>query len=389
MVKIKLLNEISDIIYNALDRSAYDVSKEQPTPDAILVRSADMHEAQLNPELLAIARAGVGTNNIPIARCSEAGVVVFFAPGANANAVKELVMAGMLLATRDLVGGIEWVRSIADQGDKIPAMVEKGKKNFVGPELQGKTLGVIGLGNIGGPVATLGIHFHMDVLGFDPYMTVDAAWSVSRAVHRAPSEDAVVAQADYLTLHVPLNDETRGKVNGAFIAGMKQGAVLLNFSRGEVVDDDAVLAALASGKLRAYVTDFPNERLIGQKGVIAIPHLGASTPESEENCAEMVSRQIHGFFTTGTIRNSVNLPDCELAPPVGYRITVVHKNIPNMLSQVTAAVAREGINITNMLNRSRKDMAYTVLDLEQEPPASIDQDLTALDGIIRVRVIKG
>lgn len=387
MRKIKLLNKISGIIYDHLAEDRYEIGEEVANPDAILVRSADMLNAELNPELLAIARAGVGYNNVPVDRCSEAGIAVFFAPGANANAVKELVIAGMLLATRDVIGGIEWAATLAAEGDNVPALVEKGKGQFAGPELEGKTLGVLGLGNIGGPVATLATHFHMNVVGFDPYMTVAAAWSLSRAARRAASEAAMIAEADYLTIHVPLNDETRGKVNADYIAQMKEGATLLNFSRGEIVDDGAVLAALESGKLRRYVTDFPNARLIGQRGVVCIPHLGASTPESEENCARMVAEQVDAFLTTGSVRNSVNLPDCDLAPPAAYRLSVIHRNIPTMLSQVTGAVAAEGINISDMVNRSRKDTAYTVLDLDAKPTAGIVGRLEAIEGILRVRVI--
>jgi len=387
MRKIKLMNAISGIIYEHLSKDVYEIGDNVENPDAILVRSANMLEADLNGNLLAIARAGVGYNNVPVDRCSEQGVAVFFAPGANANAVKELVMAGMLLSTRDVVGGIGWAKTLDGEGDKVPALVEKGKGQFVGPELEGKTLGVIGLGNIGGPVATLGTHFHMNTIGFDPYMTVEAAWSVSRAVHRAPSEAALVAEADFLTLHIPLTNETRGKINAEYIAQMKDGATLLNFSRGEIVDDDAMLAALESGKLRAYVTDFPNQKLLNKKGVLCIPHLGASTPESEENCARMVAEQVDSFLKTGSVRNSVNLPNCDLGAPAAFRLTVIHKNIPNMLSQVTGAVAAEQINISDMVNRSRKDIAYTVLDLDDKPTDVLMAKLEAIDGILRVRAM--
>ncbi len=388
MFKIRLLNEISDIVYDALPQDSYQVGKNIADPDAIIVRSADMLTSEFAPSLTAVARAGVGYNNVPVERLSEQGVAVFFSPGANANAVKELVMAGLLLATRDIVGGIAWAQTLKGEGDKVPALVEKGKGQFVGPELEGKTLGVLGLGAIGGPVATLATHLHMNAVGFDPYMTIEAAWSVSRAVKRAASEMAMVAEADYLTLHVPLTKETRGKIDVEYIAQMKPGATLLNFSRGEIVKDQAVLDALASGHLRAYVTDFPNETLLGQKGVIAIPHLGASTPESEENCARMAAEQLNAFLTLGAVRNSVNLPACELSEPVAHRVTVVHKNIPNMISQIASGVAAAGINISDMVNRSRSDLAYTVLDLDQQPPADIAEKLDAIDGIIKVRIIR-
>lgn len=307
MFRIKTLNEISPVINSVFDDN-YQIGKDVESEDGIIVRSAKMHDMELPASLLAVARAGAGYNNIPVDKCSEAGIVVFNTPGANANAVKELATAGMLLAGRDIVGGIEWARTLKGEGDKVAALVEKGKNQFVGPELKGKTLAVIGLGAIGTMVANTGHALDMDVYGYDPFLSVEHALMLSRAIHKAADLDKLLAQADFVSLHVPLMDKTRGMVNAEYIAKMKDGAVLLNFSRGELVDSAAVLSALESGKLRRYVTDFPSEDMLCVKNVIAIPHLGASTPESEDNCAEMAARQLADYLTRGAITNSVNYP---------------------------------------------------------------------------------
>lgn len=388
MFKIQTLNAISDIIHSELSADLYTVAKEEPTPDGILVRSANMHEMSLGDNLLAIARAGAGVNNIPIDACSKAGIVVFNTPGANANAVAELVMAGMLLASRNIIGGIEWAKEL--QGPDVSKQVEKGKSQFVGPELRGKTLGVIGLGAIGAIVANAAARgLGMKVIGFDPFISVDSAWSLSSQVQRAANQDEVLAQADYLTVHVPLNDQTRGFIQADFLAKMKPCARLLNFSRGELVDAAAVKQALADGQLACYVTDFPNEDVLGMEHVICIPHLGASTPESEENCARMAAAQLRDYLEWGSIHNSVNLPELPLSAPTAARILVIHENIPNMLSTISACVSREGINIDTMVNKSRKALAVTVMEMADLPSETAVNAIAALDGVIRVRTFMG
>ena len=388
MFKIQTLNAISDIIHSELSADLYTVAKEEPTPDGILVRSANMHEMSLGDNLLAIARAGAGVNNIPIDACSKAGIVVFNTPGANANAVAELVMAGMLLASRNIIGGIEWAKEL--QGPDVSKQVEKGKSQFVGPELRGKTLGVIGLGAIGAIVANAAARgLGMKVIGFDPFISVDSAWSLSSQVQRAANQDEVLAQADYLTVHVPLNDQTRGFIQADFLAKMKPCARLLNFSRGELVDAAAVKQALANGQLACYVTDFPNEDVLSMEHVICIPHLGASTPESEENCARMAAAQLRDYLEWGSIHNSVNLPELPLSAPTAARILVIHENIPNMLSTISACVSREGINIDTMVNKSRKALAVTVMEMADLPSEAAVNAIAALDGVIRVRTFMG
>lgn len=388
MFKIQTLNAISDIIHSELSADLYTVAKEEPIPDGILVRSANMYEMPLGDHLLAIARAGAGVNNIPIDACSKAGIVVFNTPGANANAVAELVMAGMLLASRNIIGGIEWAKKL--QGPDVSKQVEKGKSQFVGPELRGKTLGVIGLGAIGAIVANAAARgLGMKVIGFDPFISVDSAWSLSSQVQRAANQDEVLAQADYLTVHIPLNDQTRGFIQAEFLAKMKPGARLLNFSRGELVDASALKQALADGRLACYVTDFPNEDVLGTEGVICIPHLGASTPESEENCARMAAAQLRDYLEWGSIHNSVNLPELPLSAPTAARILVIHENIPNMLSTISACVSREGINIDTMVNKSRKALAVTVMEMADLPSEAAVSAIAALDGVIRVRTFMG
>ena len=386
MYKIQTLNAISDIIYTQLSADTYTVAKEEPVPDGILVRSAAMHDMEFGENLLAIARAGAGVNNIPIDKCSKQGVCVFNTPGANANAVAELVLCGLLLGSRNVIGGVNWAQGLKAEGDAVAKLVEKGKSQFVGPELRGKTLGVIGLGAIGRLVANAAAEgLGMRVVGCDPYISVDSAWALSRQVIHAANDAEVFAQADYVTIHVPLNDKTRGMVNAAVISKMKPGAVLLNFSRNELAVNADVLAALESGQLGGYVVDFPTADLLGVEKVIAIPHLGASTPESEENCASMAAAQMRDYLEFGSIHNSVNLPEVPLGRPEGARILVIHENIPNSIATITACVSAEGINIGNLTNKSRKDMAVTVMDMEDLPTDEAIAKIKALPGVIRVR----
>lgn len=386
MYKIQTLNAISDEIYTQLSTDKYTVSKDEPVPDAILVRSAAMHEMTFNKELQAIGRAGAGVNNIPIDRCSKEGIVVFNTPGANANAVAELVIAGLMMSGRKIADGIDWVKSLKGQGAEVGKLVEKGKGQFVGAELRGKTLGVIGLGAIGAIVANAASRgLGMNVIGFDPFISVESAWSLSTTIHRAASADDVIAQADFITFHVPLNDKTRGTINAEMISKMKDGARILNFSRGELANTADVLAALESGKLERYVTDFPSDELIGADKVVCIPHLGASTPESEDNCARMAAAELRDYLEVGSIHNSVNFPELQLGEPEAVRVLVLHENIPNMISNITAAAAKEGINIENMVNKSKKDMSVTVMEMAELPSKHALETLAELQGIIRIR----
>ncbi len=387
MYKIQTLNAISDVIHTQLSADLYTVSKEEPVPDAILVRSAAMHDMTFGKELLAIGRAGAGVNNIPVDRCSKEGIVVFNTPGANANAVAELVIAGLLMSGRSITAGVQWALSLKGRGDEVPKLVEKGKGQFVGPEMRGKTLGVIGLGAIGAIVANAASRgLGMSVIGYDPFISVENAWSLSTSIHRADSTDEVLEKADYITFHIPLNDKTRGMINQDMITKMKDGAGLLNFSRGELADAEAVKEALASGKLSSYVTDFPSEALLGVDKVVCIPHLGASTPESEDNCARMAAAEIRDYLERGSIHNSVNYPEVPLDEPEAARVLVLHENIPNMVSTITATAAKEGLNIENMLNRSKKDMSVTVMELHELPSQEALDVLAEVPGIIRVRV---
>ncbi len=385
MFKIQTLNAISDIIYTQLSAENYTVAKEEPVPDGILVRSAAMHDMPLGENLLAIARAGAGVNNIPIDKCSKQGICVFNTPGANANAVAELVICGLLLGSRNIYGGMQWAQTLKGQGD-VPKLVEKGKSQFVGPEIRGKTLGVVGLGAIGRIVANAACNgLGMNVIGHDPYISVDSAWALSHKVVHAANDAEVFAQADYLTIHVPLNDKTRGMINADVISKMKPGAVLLNFSRNELVDNDAVKEALAAGQLSAYVVDFPSDDLLGVEKVIAIPHLGASTPESEENCASMAAAQMRDYLEVGSIHNSVNLPEVPMGAPEGARILVIHENVPNTIAPITACISAEGVNIVNLTNKSKKDMAVTVMDVPELPSAQAIANIRRLPGVFRVR----
>ena len=386
MFRIKTLNEISPVI-NTVLTDEYQVGKDVENEQGIIVRSAKMHDMELPESLLAIARAGAGYNNIPVDKCSASGIVVFNTPGANDNAVKELVVAGMLLAGRDIVGGIEWARTLKGEGDKVAALVEKGKGQFVGHELKGKTLAVIGLGAIGTMVANTGHALDMEVYGYDPFLSVDHALMLSRSVHKATDLDKLLGQADIVSLHLPLMDKTRGMVNADYLSRMKDGAVLLNFSRGELADSAAVLSALESGKLSRYVTDFPSDEMLCAKGVIAIPHLGASTPESEDNCAEMAARELADYLTRGAIANSVNYPACDPGYTDGVRLCVLHANVPNMVGAITAHLAGKGINIANMVNKSRAAVAYTVIDADSAIDPETVAAVASIENVYKVRLI--
>ncbi|MBQ9264209.1 MAG: 3-phosphoglycerate dehydrogenase [Clostridia bacterium] len=387
MFKVQTLNSISPVIHESLSAGMYTVSNNEPTPDAILVRSAAMHDLELPASLLAIARAGAGVNNIPIPKCSEKGIVVFNTPGANANAVAELVMAGLLLASRDIAGGIQWVKQSKDEPG-LEKLVEKQKAQFVGPELRGKKLAVIGLGAIGALVANAAANgFGMEVTGYDPYISVAHAWSLSRAIRHADTIEGAVKDADYITVHIPLMDSTRGMINEAFLKGLKTGVRILNFSRGELADPDAIKAAIAEGQLATYVTDFATNALADTPKVVCLPHLGASTPESEERCAEMAAAELKDYLEKGVIRNSVNMPEIILGAPEGSRVLLIHKNVPGIVSNISAIISGRGINILNMLNKSRNDVAVTVLELENQPDETLLSSLGKLNNVVRVRLI--
>ena len=366
----------------------YEKTEELAQADGILVRSASMHEMELPDNLLAVARAGAGVNNIPLEKCAEKGIVVFNTPGANANGVKELVIAGMLLASRDVVDGINWVKENRDDPNVAKA-AEKEKKKFAGTEVMGKKLGIIGLGAIGVKVANVARHLGMEVYGYDPYVSVAAAWSLSRDVKHVMDVNEIYEQCDFITIHVPLMDATKGMVNAEAIGRMKDGVILLNFARDLLVDEKAVLDGIAAGKIRKYVSDFPNPVTAGQPDCIVIPHLGASTEESEENCAVMAVRELKEYLENGTIQHSVNFPDCDMGVcQCASRVAVFHKNIANMIAKFTSVMGWNNINIVNMTNKSRGDVAYTLLDLESPANESILTQLRTIDGVSRVRVVK-
>lgn len=388
MYKVKTLNKISSAGLCSLDEGKYLVADDVESPDAILVRSAKMHDLTFNPELLCIARAGAGTNNIPVDRCAEEGIVVFNSPGANSEAVKELVLCALLLSSRDIIGGIEWVRSIADQGGDIPALVEKGKSSYIGPEIYGKTLGVIGLGAIGAKIAHAATALGMKVYGYDPYLSVDAAWHLSSKVAHAKNLDTIYKYCDYITIHIPYMDSTHHFINGESIAKMKPGVRIINLARGELVCDDDIIAAIDSGKVACYVTDFPSEKTANMPGIIAIPHLGASTPESEDNCAYMAAIEVIDYLENGNITNSVNMPTATLPRSGDPRACLIHENIPDMITKIATIVSGFGINIENMVNAGTKSRkyAYTILDL-QSIPAGLEEKLKAIEGVKRVRIL--
>jgi len=353
----------------------------------VLVRSAAMHDMAMPESLLGIARAGAGVNNIPVDACSEQGIVVFNTPGANANAVKELVLAGLFLSSRKVVDGCNWAQSLKGEGDAVAKLVEKGKSAYAGPELLGKKLGVIGLGAIGVLVANAAVALGMQVYGYDPYLSVDAAWKLSRSIHHATSLDEIYAECDYISVHVPLTPGTTGMLGAEAFAAMKEGVRVLNFSRAGLVDSDAMLAALASGKVASYVVDFPTAEMLGVENVVAIPHLGASTPESEDNCAVMAADQLKDYLENGNIVNSVNYPEVKVPRSGDSRVCVLHKNVPNMLTQISGMISACGINIDSMTNKSKKDYAYTVLDIEGAVDATITEKIMAIPDVIRVRVL--
>ena len=387
MFRIKTLNKISPAGLSVLDQTRFSVSDDVENEDGILVRSADMHEYQFPDSLRAIARAGAGTNNIPIDRCSEAGIVVFNTPGANANAVKELAVCALLLASRKITEGADWVRAQAGGGADVEKVVEKGKSQFVGPEISGKMLGVIGLGAIGVQVANIATKLGMTVFGYDPFLSVDGALALSRLVHRAMDLETIYKNCDYITLHVPQTAETRGMLNEDAFHMMKGGVRILNLARGGLVNDDDMLAALDSGKVAAYVTDFPNNKILQGKNVIAIPHLGASTPESEENCAVMAAQELKDYLENGNIKNSVNLPTLVQEWSGVARLCIIHRNIPGAIANITGLLSRDGVNVENMTNKSKKDYAYTVVDLGSRISEAVADEIRALEGVFRVRVL--
>jgi len=387
MKHVQLLNKISSVVYNYFPSERYVVSEKAENPDGIIVRSAKCHDMEFGSNLLGIARAGVGYDNIPVERCSQAGICVFNTPGANANAVKELVLASMIMGSRNAFAAVEWANGLIGTTG-VAAAVEKGKNQFVGPEVMGKTLGVIGLGNIGAMVANDAYSLGMNVVGYDPYLTVEAAWSLRRNTVRAHSLEELVAQSDIISIHIPLLDSTRNYIHAGIFAKMKKGVLLLNFARGGLVEIPALKNALADGTVSKYITDFPDEEILGTPGCISIPHLGASTPESEENCAHMAAKQLYEYLQTGNITNSVNLPACSLPAYEGIRLTFIHHNIPNIISQITCAVAAGNINIDHMINRSRGEIAYTMLDVDQIVSEEALKKLRAIHGITRVRMIR-
>ena len=386
-MKVQLLNKIAAVGTDKLDKAVYTVGADVENPDAIMVRSAAMHDMEFGKDLKAIARAGAGVNNIPIDRCSEQGIVVFNTPGANANGVKELAICALLLASRNIVGGIKWAESLAGT-EGVAKAVEAGKSKFAGCEIAGKTLGVIGLGAIGGMVAGIATHLKMDVVGCDPFISIDGAWHLNHHVSQAKTYDEIYKVADYITLHVPATPDTKNMINAESIAKMKDGVKIINLSRADLVDAKAVKEALASGKISAYVTDFPTEEIVGVEGAVTIPHLGASTEESEDNCAVMAAVELDNYLRYGNIKNSVNFPNVEMPTSTAVRMCVLHANIPAIITQITGALSAEGINIENLTNKSKGNNAYTMLDISAMPGDDAIAKLEAVEGIFRVRVIR-
>lgn len=392
MFKIQTLNKISAQGLAQLPLDDYETASEILNPDAILLRSADMHSMEVPESVKAIARAGAGTNNIPIPAMTERGIVVFNTPGANANAVRELVLLALLMASRPVIKAADWVQGLAGKGSEIPDLAEKGKSQFVGPEIRGKTLGVIGLGAIGAMVANSASDLGMNVIGYDPFISVDAAWSLSRAVHKAETLDTILTKADYISIHVPQTAETKGLINADRIKAMKKGVRLINLARGGLIVNADVLEGINSGKIACLVTDFADEELLGNDKIICLPHLGASTPEAEENCAMMAVKQLRDFLETGAIVNSVNFPKCKMdqaIPAGGTRLCISHKNIPNMVGQITTALAESSLNISTMTSQSRGDLAYTVIDVDTAADGASMYKLGAIKGLIAVRTIAG
>lgn len=387
MYQIELKNKISPAGLDQLDSKKFQCGEGFEEPDAIMVRSASLHDTVFPASVRAIARAGAGVNNIPIDLCSEAGIAVFNTPGGNANAVKELVITGLLLSSRKVIPGIQWVQSLKGTGD-VAKQVEAGKAKFVGPELKGKALGVIGLGAIGVMVCNAARHFGMDIYGYDPYLSVEQAWKLSRGVKRAESLKEIYETCDYISIHIPATPETKGMINSQSISMMKHGVRILNFSRAELVETADILEAIAEKQVRCYVTDFPSDELLGVNGVIAIPHLGASTPESEDNCAQMAADELKEYLENGNVGNSVNLPNVSMPRSGKSRITIIHRNIPTMLTKISAIISEAQLNITNLTNKSRDKYAYTMIDLDVRLPHTLSEQLSAIDGVIRVTEFK-
>ena len=387
MFKIQTLNKIAAIGLDELPRDAFEIASELANPDGIIVRSADLHAVELPASLKGIARAGAGVNNIPIDNCSKRGIVVFNTPGANANGVKELVIAAMLLASRRIIPGVEWVRTLKGKGKEVGPLIEKGKKDFVGPEIKGKKLGVIGLGAIGVMVANDAMALGMDVVGYDPYISVEAAWGLARGVKRATSLDQLLAQSDYVTLHVPLLDATKGMLNRDKFALMKKGVRIVNLARGGLVKTADIKAALAAGTVSCYVTDFVEDDFLDEKNVIPIPHLGASTPEAEDNCAVMAARQLRDFLKFGNVKNSVNFPSCEMPYTGRARLVVGNANVPNMVGQITTVLAADKINILDMMNQSAGELAYNIIDVDGDVGEATVEKLRKIEGVIMARLI--
>lgn len=387
MYNIKTMNKISPMGLDKLKKLGCTVGEEVKDPDGIIVRSADMHGFEPNPELLGVARAGAGYNNIPIDEYAEKGIVVFNSPGANAEAVKEQTICSLVMASRDVMGSIEWVKSIAGEGEKIPELVEKGKSNFAGPELMGKTIGVLGLGATGSLVANACLAMDMNVIGYDPFMSVDAAWRLSKEVERAEELSEIFRSCDYISINIPYNENTHHMLDEKAFSLMRSGVRIINESRAEVVDDDAMLAALESGRVAKYITDFPNEKILGGKNVIALPHLGACTPESEDRCAEMAARQLYEYLKNGNIVNSVNLPAAKLERMGVCRLCVIHHNVPGMINRILDLITAKNINIEHMINKPRGRYAYTMIDLNDDIWEDTANTIRRMDDVLRVRVL--
>lgn len=387
MFNIKTMNEISHAGIEVLTKRGCTVGKDVENPVGMLIRSADLHGYEFNPELLAIGRAGAGYNNIPIEDCAERGIVVFNSPGANAVAVKEQELCSLVMASRDVLGAIDWVKSISDRGEEIPKLVEKGKSAFIGPELMGKNLGVIGLGAVGALVANMALELGMVVYGHDPFMSVEAAWQLSREVIRCENIEDIYANSDYISINVPYTEQTAHMFNAEAFAQMRDGVRIVNESRGEVVDDEAMIAALKSGKVAKYVTDFPNEQILKAPNVIAMPHLGAVTPESEDRCAQMAARELYDYLLNGNIKNSVNLPNASLGRMGVCRLCVIHHNVPRMITRILDFISERNINVEHMINKPRDKYAYTIVDLGEKIDNEVADAIRSMKDVLRVRVL--
>lgn len=386
--QIQTLNKISTRGLELFPRDTFEIASEIPNPDAIILRSFKMHDMELPASLKAVGRAGAGVNNIPIDKCTDKGIVVFNTPGANANSVKELVLMSLFLSSRKVIDGIAWAKSLAGEGAEVPKLIEKGKSQFAGPEIKGKKLGVIGLGAIGVMVANDALALGMQVCGYDPFISVEAAWGLSREIKRAVSLDTLIADSDYITIHVPLNDKTKGLINKDKFGLMKKGTRLLNFARGGLVNNADLKEALAEGTIATYITDFPDEAMVAEPNVIPCPHLGASTPEAEDNCATMAVAQVRNYLEYGNIKNSVNFPNCEMAPAEKTRIIVANHNVPNMVGQITTVLADAKINISDMINKSRGDLAYNIIDVSSDVTEDDMKKIEAIEGVIMTRLIE-